>query len=158
MPKITYITPQFAVAGQLAPEDFARLSAMGIKSVIGNRPDDEPGVLVSSEQARTLAERAGLNFRYAPTTNLAVLEPASVDAFEEALSGLPGPVLAYCRSGTRSSILWAQLAARYGATPAALWALEQAGIDLSFLHPELDEISGAYQAGVKVGDLAGEAV
>jgi len=157
MPKITYITPQFAVAGQLAPEDFAQLAAMGIKSVIGNRPDDEPGVLVDSEQAKTLAERAGLNFRYAPTTNHAVVEPASVDAFEEALSGLPGPVLAYCRSGTRSSILWVQLAARYGSTEAALWALGEAGFDLSFLKPDLDEISGAYHAGTKVRELASEA-
>lgn len=141
MPKITYITPLFAVAGQLAEQDFARLRAMGIKSVINNRPDGEPGVLVDSQRAAECAERAGLAYRDAPVTNDAVLDTSEVDKFEAALRGLPGPILAYCRTGNRSSILWAQVAARYNSAEATLRALEDAGIDLEFLRPEFEEIS-----------------
>ena len=141
MPKITYITPFFAVAGQLAEKDFAQLAALGIKSVINNRPDDENGVLVGSDNAAECAKRGGLNYRYAPVTNHAILETDQVDTFEAALRALPGPILAYCRSGNRSSILWAQVAARYNTAEATLSALKDAGLDLEFLMPELDQIS-----------------
>ena len=141
MPKITYITSHFAVAGQLTAKDFAQLAAMGIKSVINNRPDDEAGVSVGSDKAAECAERAGLHYRDAPVTNHAILDTAQVDTFEAALRAVPGPVLAYCRTGNRSSILWAQVAARYNTAEATLIALKDAGLDFEFLMPELDQIS-----------------
>jgi len=157
MPKITYITPLFAVAGQLAEQDFAQLAAMGIKSVINNRPDGEEGVLVAADEAAKSAKRAGLNYRYAPVTNHEVMETAEVDRFEEALRALPGPILAYCRTGTRSSILWAQVAARYNSAEDTLRALEDAGFDLDFLRPEFEVISRDYGAQTEDSELADQA-
>jgi len=144
MPKITYITPLFAVAGQLSEQDFAQLAAMGIKSVINNRPNGEDGVLVDADNAAEAAKRAGLDYRYAPVANHEVMETAEVDTFEDALRGLPGPILAYCRTGTRSSILWAQVSARYNSAEDTLRALEDAGFDLDFLRSEFEEISREY--------------
>jgi sulfide:quinone oxidoreductase len=141
MPKITYITPSFAVAGQLGEQDFAQLAAMGIKSVINNRPDGEDGVLVAADKAAEAAEHAGLNYRYVPVTNHEVLETAVVDVFEDALRALPGPTLAYCKTGNRSSILWAQVTARNNSTENTLRALSAAGFDLDFLRPEFERIS-----------------
>ena len=157
MPKITYITPFFAVAGQLAEKDFAQLAALGIKSVINNRPDDENGVLVESDEAAECAKRAGLNYRYAPVTNHAILETGQVDTFEAALRALPGPILAYCRTGNRSSILWAQVAARYNTAEATLSALKDAGLDLEVLMPELDQISRDHGVQSEADQLADQA-
>ncbi len=157
MPKITYITPLFAVAGQLDAKDFAQLAAMGIKSVINNRPDGESGVLVGSDEAAECAKRAGLNYRYAPVTNHAVLDRGAVDDSEEALRALPGPILAYCRTGNRSSILWAQVAARYNSVEATLRTLKNAGVDLDFLRPELEQISRDHGARSEEDELANQA-
>ena len=157
MPKITYITPLFAVAGQLSEQDFAQLAAMGIKSVINNRPDGEEGVLITADKAAEAAKRAGLNYRYAPVGNLDVMETVEVDTFEDALRALPGPILAYCRTGNRSSILWAQVAARYNSVDDTLRALRDAGFDLDFLRSEFEEISQEYGPQTEDSQLADQA-
>ena len=103
---IIRITEQFAVAPQLAPEDMAGLAAAGFRSVINNRPDGEGGpsqpLNADIEQA---ARAAGLEYRYQPV-NGAAIQPQDVATFGELLQSLPGPVLAFCRSGTRSGNLY----------------------------------------------------
>ena len=103
---IRALTEQFAVAPQLSPEDMAGVAAAGYKSVIINRPDfeggpDQPTAAAVSEAAR----QAGLQVEYQPV-NGAAMTVGDVARFAELLQTLPGPVLAYCRTGTRCTNLF----------------------------------------------------
>ncbi|MBX6318776.1 TIGR01244 family sulfur transferase [Pigmentiphaga sp.] len=106
MSTFTSLTENFAVAPQLAPDDMAAVAAAGFKSVINNRPDFEGGpAQPSSEQMKAAAEAAGLNYVYQPV-NGANIQPDDVATFASLLKTLPGPVLAFCRSGARSTKLF----------------------------------------------------
>ncbi|OVZ61752.1 TIGR01244 family protein [Pigmentiphaga sp. NML080357] len=106
MSAFTSLTENFAVAPQLAPADMAAVAAAGFKSVINNRPDFEGGpAQPSSEQMQAAAEAAGLKYVYQPV-NGANIQPGDVATFASLLKTLPGPVLAFCRSGARSTKLF----------------------------------------------------
>ncbi|GAA0520257.1 TIGR01244 family sulfur transferase [Pigmentiphaga sp. GD03639] len=106
MSAFTSLTENFAVAPQLAPEDMAAVAAAGFKSVINNRPDFEGGpAQPSSEQMQAAAQAAGLNYVHQPV-NGANIQPGDVSTFASLLKTLPGPVLAFCRSGARSTKLF----------------------------------------------------
>lgn len=103
---VTPVTDQFAVAPQLSPTDMAAVAAAGFKSVINNRPDGEGGPSQpTSAQVEAAARAAGLEYRHQPV-NGANIQQHDVDTFGELLQALPGPVLAFCRTGTRSGILY----------------------------------------------------
>jgi uncharacterized protein (TIGR01244 family) len=104
---INALSPHFAVAPQLAPSDLVQVAAAGYKSVIINRPDYEggPGQPTAAAVSKA-AQELGLRVAYQPVVSGAITN-ADVARFAELLSTLPGPVLAYCRSGTRCSNLYA---------------------------------------------------
>jgi uncharacterized protein (TIGR01244 family) len=100
------ITPEFAVAPQLGPDDMAAVAAAGYKSVIINRPDFEGGADQPTAAAVSQAAlSAGLQVEYQPVVGSA-MTMADAARFAELLKTLPGPVLAYCRSGTRCANLF----------------------------------------------------
>lgn len=99
------LTPDFAVAGQIAPENIAEIKAAGYRSVICNRPDDEQPGQPSVASVRAAAEAAGLGFRHIPVSG-GIFPPDAVVATAAALEELEGPVFAYCRSGARSTTLY----------------------------------------------------
>lgn len=106
LPMFRQITDAFAVAGQLAPEHMAEVAAAGFKSVINNRPDFEGGPdQPRSADIEVAARAAGLQYFYLPV-NGANIQPQDIAAFGELLKSAPGPVLAFCRTGTRSSKLY----------------------------------------------------
>ncbi|WP_019938225.1 TIGR01244 family sulfur transferase [Bordetella sp. FB-8] len=101
------LSPTFAVAPQLAPEDMADVAAAGYKSVIINRPDHEGGADQPTAADVTRAAQAlGLQVQYLPVVSGAMTMD-DVTRFAELLRTLPGPVLAYCRTGTRCTNLYA---------------------------------------------------
>jgi len=104
MADIRQVTDDFAVAPQISPGDMDEIAAQGFRLVVNNRPDDEiPGQPTSAEMAAA-AERAGLAYRHIPVRGGP--GPAEVSALLDALGDADGPVLAFCRSGTRSIITW----------------------------------------------------
>lgn len=130
-----------AVAPQIAPEDLPAIKAAGYVAVVNNRPDGEEPGQPGGDAIRAAAEAAGLRYHAVPV-GAAGLGRAEVSAMSEALRGADGPVLAYCRSGTRSCNLWALAAADAGRSPELL--VEQArgaGYDLSSLRPTLDALA-----------------
>lgn len=94
-----------SVAGQIFPEDAAELAGLGYRSVICNRPDGEvPGQPTFAEVEAALTA-AGLQSRYVPIVpKLAGI--ADAQDFKDALETLPGPILAYCRSGARTTAMF----------------------------------------------------
>lgn len=137
MAEIRQVTPDFAVAPQIDQDDFAAIAAAGFKSVINNRPDGEaPGQMPSSD-AKARAEAAGLAYAAIPFAGPP--GSAQIDAMGAALGQLPGPVLAYCRSGTRSITAWAlaQARARARGGDEIVNLARGAGYDLSSLRGAL---------------------
>ena len=135
-----FLDAGLAVTGKLAPDDFAALARQGFRSVISNRIDgEEPGQLTAWQEA-ALAWRAGLTFRHVPAAKHEVLDADFVDALSEALAAVPGPVLLHCKSGMRSTIIWAAVVIRDGRDiEEVLAAAKAAGFDLEAVRQEILE-------------------
>src|SRR5690606_36382938 len=106
--EIRQISETYSVSPQITADDIAAIKAAGFKSVICNRPDGEHPGQPTAESIRQAAENAGLDFRYIPVVSGA-LTPEKVAAMAAALKEVQTPVLAYCRSGARSTNLYALL-------------------------------------------------
>ncbi len=125
------------VAGQIEPDDIPEIAAAGIGTIVNNRPDGEERDQPEAWRIEEAARAAGLDYRFIPVAG--GISNAEIDAMVEALGGAPAPILAFCRSGTRSTCLWALARARLGDDPGDLMAKAgQAGFDLApvaaFLH------------------------
>ncbi len=100
------LTPELCVAPQLEPAAMAEAAAAGFRSVINNRPDHEGGPeQPTSAQIEAAARAAGLEYRHLPV-NGAYQSPEEIATFGELLASLPKPILAFCRSGARSTRLY----------------------------------------------------
>jgi uncharacterized protein (TIGR01244 family) len=103
---ITQHTPHFSTAPQISVEDMAAIAAGGFHTVINNRPDGEGGAEQPSSHAMAQAAQAhGLAYHYIPVISGQVTQE-QVTAFAEVLAHASGPVLAFCRSGARSTNMW----------------------------------------------------
>jgi uncharacterized protein (TIGR01244 family) len=121
------LEPGIFVSGQIAPDDVAAAANAGIRTIINNRPDgEEPGQPADAE-IEAAAKAAGLGYRHIPVSG--GFSEAQVAAMADALD--EGPALAFCRSGTRSTCLWALARARQGRpAESILEAAAAAGYDL----------------------------
>jgi sulfide:quinone oxidoreductase len=133
LPPLAELAPGLSAAGKLDRSDIEALADSGVKTIINNRPDGEdPGQLPAAD-AKKLAESRGIAYHHIPFT-AATLTKADVDAFAATLAAATGPVVAHCRSGTRSTLVWALTRMRAGADPMALIAQAAGnGIDIAVL-------------------------
>lgn len=123
------LSPIVSVSGQISPQDVASAKDAGFRAIICNRPDGEGADQPGFHEIETAAKAAGLEVRYIPVAGGMVSE-ADVAAFEAALRALPGPVLAYCRTGTRSATLWSLAQATRLPLTEILAATSAAGYDM----------------------------
>lgn len=123
------LTPELSVSPQIGAADVAALAAQGFKALICNRPDgegaDQPGV----QEIERAAAAAGLTLRYQPVESGKVLDEQGAE-FGRLLAELPKPVLAYCRTGTRSATLWALSQAGQRPLPDIIERASRAGYEL----------------------------
>ena len=129
------------VAAQLVEADFAEVAKRGFRSVVNNRPDDEAPNQLPNDRAKAAALRHGLQYRYQPVENLNVTDEDVVNAHTRLMNDLPGPILFYCRSGTRCTILWPQVAAPRLGVAKTLEIASKAGYDLEVIREQLTERS-----------------
>ena len=131
-PALVPLAPGLSAAGRLDAADIDALAQAGVRTIINNRPDGEDPGQLSAADARRLAETHGIAYHHIPVT-AASLSRADVDAFAAALDSAQ-PIVAHCRSGTRSTLLWALTRLRDGADPFALVAeASRHGIDIAAL-------------------------
>lgn len=107
------LTDTVSVAGQLAPDDISDAAAAGFTHIVNNRPDGEQAGQPPCSVMRAAAATAGLGYTAIPVDHHG-MNPDQVAAMAAALDATPGPVLAFCRSGTRSANLWALAEAKRG--------------------------------------------
>lgn len=99
------LSDDLSVSPQIVPAEMAAIKAAGYKSIICNRPDGESADQPTFSQIGAAAKAAGLTARYLPIVPGGV-SSADSEAFAGLMAQLPKPVLAFCRSGMRSSTLW----------------------------------------------------
>lgn len=127
-----FASPQIGLA------DVAEAAARGFGLIINNRPESESEDQTPGAEIEVAARAAGLGYVAIPVTH-AGYSRSQVDAMTTALASSERPVLAYCRSGTRSTLLWALAEASRGADPDALSAAAaQAGYDLAPIRALID--------------------
>ena len=136
------ITDTYFAAPQLSVEDVAAAAEQGFTTIISNRPDEE---IPPSHHASVLAQEAearGLAFVHIPVTN-GGMDAASVAAHASAIENSEGPVLAFCRSGTRSTVIWAMGAAQNAdlSVDAIIAAAAEGGYDLEPLRAQLNTLA-----------------
>jgi uncharacterized protein (TIGR01244 family) len=137
---IRKVDDSISVAPQISVEDVAAIKAAGFTAIVNNRPDDEEAGQISGDAVRDAALAAGLTYTAIPITHAGFSYP-QIEAMAEVLAGADGPVLAFCRSGTRSCNLWALAQARNGADADELIAKGAgAGYNLDGLRPLLDQL------------------
>lgn len=103
---IRAVAPDVCVAPQLTPEAMAEVARQGFKSVINNRPDYEHGPDQPTHAAMAAAaQAAGLQYRFLPVDG-DYQSPEEIAAFAQLLQNMPRPILAFCRSGARSTRLF----------------------------------------------------
>lgn len=139
------ISDHLWVSPQITESDIAEAAAMGIRLVVNNRPEGESADQTPGETIAAAAAAAGLAYVAIPITHAGFSGP-QVDAMRAALDGADGGTLAYCRSGTRSTLLWALAEAKAGGNPDAIAVkAAAAGYDIAPVRALVDMLAG--QAG-----------
>lgn len=130
------------VCGQITPEDIDQAASAGVRLIINNRPDDEePGQPLSAD-LKAKADALGIAYRHIPISG-GNFDEASVADFGDALASADGLTLAFCRTGTRATTLWALSQAGSRPTAAILSAANAAGYDLSQLRGRIETASAS---------------
>lgn len=130
------ITDRLSVSPQLSPKDIDAVVAKGFRMIVNNRPDGEEAAQPTSAEMAARADAAGLTYRHIPVVGGSIGDN-DVAAFTRAIDEADGPVLAFCRTGTRSATLWALSQVGKQSADAILKATADAGYDLAALHPKL---------------------
>ena len=131
MSSIRPVTEDFSVSPQIALSDLKVAASQGVKRIICNRPDDEDAGQIDSTEVRATTEALGMSYVHIPV--IGGPTPDQVEEMRTAISDAGGPVLAYCRSGTRSIVTWAigQMVSGEREAPELIALGTSAGYDLS---------------------------
>ena len=132
------LSTELLVSPQISVSDVAEAAAQGIRSIICNRPDGEGADQVPAAEIAEAAARHGIEFRDVPIVSGRMSLDDLAD-FTQAMATLPGPVLAYCRSGTRSAVMWCLWKAPDLPSDQIIETAAEAGYDLRGLRPMLEQ-------------------
>ncbi len=134
----TPLTDSLFVSPQISEDDVAAAHALGVTLIINNRPEGESDDQISGFEIEAAARAVGMDYVAIPITHSGFSQP-QVEAMEAALDNATGAALAYCRSGTRSTLLWALVESKAGADAEDLTAIAAAaGYDVSPVRPLMD--------------------
>ena len=135
------LSDSFLASPQISEADVAAAAALGVRLVVNNRPEGESPDQTPGAAIEAAARAAGMDYVAIPIDH-AGFSREQFDTLAQALDAADGPALAYCRSGTRSTLLWALAQASRGADPSALAAAAAAaGYDLSPVAPALERLA-----------------
>jgi len=138
---IHLLAPGYGVTGQIEEADLATLAAEGYSTVICNRPDSEVAPELQSQTLEAAAKRLGLDFVYNPISPTG-LNAANVRLQGGTIDAADGPVLAYCRSGRRSTVCWMLLNAQRLPVDDIMAAAAGTGHKLDALRPQIEAMAG----------------
>lgn len=138
MSEFRRLSDHFYASPQVMPREISEAAAMGIKLVVNNRPDGEAPDQPPGADIEAATRAAGMDYLAIPIGSAGFSEP-QVEKLQQALASAEGPVLGFCRSGTRSTLLWSLARSRAGADPDEIAeAAAAAGYDVSPVRPAMD--------------------
>ena len=140
--EIRSLTEDYAVSPQITPEDVAAIAEAGFTTLICNRPDAEIPADINANAIRQQAEAAGLRFVLNPVVGGAITMD-NVHNQGRAIADSEGPVLAYCASGNRSSIVWALAHAGKRPTDELIAIPARYGYALEPFRPTLEQLANS---------------
>jgi uncharacterized protein (TIGR01244 family) len=126
------INDHVSVSGQISPEDVATLKSLGFVAIVNNRPDGESPDQPAGEEIEAAANAAGLAYHAIPLGREGV-NAELVEKTKAVIEGSDGPVFCFCRSGTRSTTLWALSQAGEMNASEIISQAAEAGYDMSHL-------------------------
>ena len=129
---IKTLTANLSISPQILPSEMQVVAEAGFKAIICNRPDGEGADQPSFKEVAAAAQQFGLEAQYLPAESGKVRDEDG-KAFGQLLNTLPGPVLAYCRTGMRSTTMWALSQAGISPLPHILEASQKVGFDMKSL-------------------------
>lgn len=133
------LSDTYSSSAQLQPDDMATLAAQGYTTIICNRPDAENPPDLQAAAMQAAAEAAGLVFVFNPVIATGI-PPAAIDEQADAMEASDGPVVAYCASGMRSSLLWSLTMSGQMPTDEILDRVRAAGFPLDHLHGQIEGV------------------
>lgn len=137
------LTDSFLASPQISVDEVAEAAGQGVTLIINNRPDDEDPNQPAGAAIATAAKDAGLSYVAIPVTHAGFSIP-QVEAMREALDNNSGKTLAFCRSGTRSTLLWSLAEAHAGRDPETVAnAAAGAGYDVAPIRSIMDAFAAA---------------
>lgn len=134
---IRQITPDYAVSPQIKAQDIPDIKAAGFRSIMCNRPDGEEFGQPDFDAIAKAAQDVGLEVRCVPIVS-GMVTPQAAQDFATALDQMPKPMLAYCRSGTRCTMLWSIVNHGEISGDDIIKATRNAGYDMAGLVRQLD--------------------
>lgn len=135
------VTDEFWASPQIDVDQVSEAASRGFCLIVNNRPEGESIEQTSGREIEQAARSAGLDYCAIPITHAGFAE-TQVDALVKALARAQGPVLAYCRSGTRSTLLWALAQARLGRDLQTIASdAADAGYDVASIRPLLESLA-----------------
>ena len=141
--EIHQVTDNFSVSPQIATTDLDELQSQGFRLVVNNRPDGEAPDQPEGFSIATAARAAGLDYVAIPVSSAGFQMP-QVDEMAQALARSGGKTLAFCRSGTRSIMLWALAEAQRGGEPETIAEqVASAGYNAAPIRPTMVAIAAA---------------
>lgn len=146
MSEFRKLSDDFYASPQITPQEVSEAAAMGIALVINNRPDGEAPDQPAGADIEAATRAAGMDYLAIPIGSAGFSEP-QVEKLQEALAASRGPVLGYCRSGTRSTLLWSLAQARGGGSPDSIAEVAaEAGYDVAPVRPAMDMFAARAKA------------
>lgn len=134
------ITEKYHVSPQISPEDAAALHAAGYRLVICNRPDGEVPPDLQADAVGKAVKEAGMSFSVLPLTHQTMTAENILKQIE-LVDGSEGPVLAYCASGTRCTVIWALGAVPELGVDEVLRLASEGGYNLEGMRPTLETLA-----------------
>ncbi len=131
------LSASFSASSQLSAADVASAAEAGFRAIIDNRPDAEDAGQPSAADMEAIAQRHGLAFAHIPVTTAGAISESHIARMRDALAQSPGPILGYCRTGTRAAMMWALSQVGEAAPEALLKAGADAGFDLGVIKSRL---------------------
>ncbi len=130
------INDDISVSEQISAGDLAQIKAAGFVTIVNNRPDGEVAGQPTSQEIQAASKAAGLNYHFIPMGRDGV-GPEMIEKTIMVLENSTGPVLCYCRTGTRSTTLWALSQAGKKPAQEIIEAAAGAGYDIAHLAAHL---------------------
>lgn len=135
------LTDDFYASPQITVADLADARALGVTLVVNNRPDGEAADQPEGAEIEAAARAAGMDYIAIPVSGAGFSQP-QIERLKEAIAATQGPVLGYCRSGTRSTLLWSLYRASEGDDPGDIADIAAcAGYDVAPVRPAMDALA-----------------